>query len=74
MYLQKSKGGPKPPFRPYVVDKKPFGNGRAKPPIKPYVPVEKQPLDKEKDSQPSRDLYTAERELLDLLQRKSADD
>jgi len=56
------------------VDKKPFGNGRAKPPMKPYVPVEKQPLDKEKDSQPSRDLYTAEKELLDLLQRKSADD
>ena len=70
--------GSKQPIRPYWMKKKPHDKDDSKPPIHPVLsgkqpqPVPP-PVDKD-GSKPSVDQYDMEKELLDLLQRKLADD
>jgi len=83
MYLQKSKQDSKPPIHPVLAKNRPLNKDDSKPPIHPVwmekdpqpvpPPVYKEPHDKD-DSKPSVDEDQMEKELLDLLQRKFADD
>ena len=67
------KDDSEPPIHPVWLGKEPQGTGVVTTPPPVTTPVSKAPHDKD-GSKPSFDQYDMEKELLDLLQRKFADD